>query len=480
MTLGRFFMPESCVVVGVSTSPMKSGSRIVFNLLQNGYKGTIHCVNPRGGTLEILGHTFHLHARVLDVPGTPDVAIIFVRNDLIPGIVEECIDKGIQHAIIQAAGFEEIGDAGIALKERLTTITKGWTRLRVVGPNCTGITCVHEDDGNGFFSSFVPVRVRRKGLVSVISQSGMMNGGYFLYLATSTNIGFRAVAALGNKMDVNENDVLDWCATDDQTRVVALYLESISNPRGLIEAARRARQGGKLVFLLKGGVTETGKRAIMSHTGSLSGDERLVDGIVTQAGIDRSRSFHELFQKVKCADYLMESGVTLPRTGKYGMAILTVSGGAACVASDLIESHPCLRVGTLDERSREQLQGMYPSWMPVPAHAVVDLWPAIENTGSLDSTGVFRKAFDAVLGDPAIDAALITCFTGKDYPMELDVITGARDAARKPVIAWLFGDHETIDATKRHLESALVPVFDDLRVAVDALGSLVRALARNP
>jgi acyl-CoA synthetase (NDP forming) len=166
--------------------------------------------------LDILGKQYVLYTSVMAIPRTVDVAIVFVRNEFIPGVLQDCMARGIRHAIIEAAGFEEIGASGLELKRRVLDVTREFTAMRVVGPNCTGITSIHDASG-GFFSSFVPQSGYRKGVVSIISQSGMINGGFFLYLATSTNIGFRSIAAIGNKMDVTENDIMEHYINDDET-----------------------------------------------------------------------------------------------------------------------------------------------------------------------------------------------------------------------------------------------------------------------
>jgi acetate---CoA ligase (ADP-forming) len=467
--LGTFFDPKSVVVIGASTHPDKSGSRIVRNLLQNDFKGDIFCVNPRGGSLDILGKQFTLYPSVRDIPRNVDVAIVFVRNEVIPSTLEDCLRKGIKYAIIEAAGFEEIGDKGIELKERIRTVTRDFTAMRVVGPNCTGITSIRDDHG-GFFSSFVPQSSYRRGIVAVISQSGMINGGFFLYLSTSTNIGFRHIAALGNKMDVNENDILEYYITDNDTKIVVLYLESIANAARLVQLGLLARANGKRVFMLKSGNTATARKAIQSHTGSLSGDARLVDAVAKQARITTCRSFYGLFQQVKCLDYTMESGMILP-SGKGRVAIMTVSGGAACNATDLIEGNVHLQIARLSA-ARSGLASLYPDWMPVPDYGVVDLWPAVEKVGG-DTTAVFKQALGDVLGDPGVDIVIMTYFVGKDYPFDPSVILDARDKHKKPVIVWLFGEGDAVVKMRGMLEKYFIPVYEDMDLAVDAAAALV-------
>ncbi|MHA1870300.1 MAG: CoA-binding protein, partial [Promethearchaeota archaeon] len=264
----QLFHPKSVAVIGASTTRLKGGYRILENLVGNKFEGAIYPINPKGG--EALGLKFY---KSLDEISDPiDIAIIFVPNRLIPGILNECIKKGIRGAIIEAAGFEEVGEAGLKLRDEVVKVTDNFKKIRIVGPNCTGLTRVDSSE-SGFFSAFIRHYNYRRGNVAIISQSGMVNGGYFNYLNTTyENMRVKYVASIGNKMDLGENEFLEYYLEDEDVQVIPIYLESFKDPRKFIElcSRRNYEDGGKnnkntiksgnkrrkSIILLKGGITE--------------------------------------------------------------------------------------------------------------------------------------------------------------------------------------------------------------------------------
>ncbi len=253
--LHLLFHPRSVTVIGASVTELKGGYRILENLLANGFpKSKIYPINPKGGTA--LGLPFY--SSLDQISDEIDVAIIFVPNKAIPEVLVQCIAKGIKGAIIQAAGFEEIGLSGLQLRDEICKITHNFTKIRIVGPNCTGLTTI-ETDSTGFFSPFIKQYGYKRGNIGVISQSGMLNGGYLIYLCTKfTSMGFRYIASIGNKMDLTENDFLEYYLNDPTVSNIVCYLENFANPRNFIKLCNCAKNIGKSIYLLKGGRSTDG------------------------------------------------------------------------------------------------------------------------------------------------------------------------------------------------------------------------------
>jgi len=207
-----FLHPKSVAVIGASKNPIKGGYRILNNLISNNFQGKIYPINPNAE-----GEIFDLkfYNSVLDVEGDIDIAIFYIPNQLIPSVLKECIQKDIKGALIEASGFEEVGEVGIELKKEIADITDNFTKIRIVGPNCMGLTRIdtgiNQKDKGGFFTSFAVFEHYKRGNIAIISQSGMLNGGYFTHIATQyPEMGFRYITSIGNKMDIGENEFLEY------------------------------------------------------------------------------------------------------------------------------------------------------------------------------------------------------------------------------------------------------------------------------
>ncbi|MBD3352519.1 MAG: hypothetical protein GF364_13605, partial [Candidatus Lokiarchaeota archaeon] len=431
------FNPNSVAVIGASKTPMKGGYRILENLISNNFKGNIYPVNPKGG--EALGLKFY--KSVLDIPGQIDIAIIFIPNKFIPKVLEECIEKKIKAAIIQAAGFEEVGELGLELRDRIKKITENFSKIRIVGPNCTGLTRI-DTSNSGFFSAFIKHFIYYRGSTAVISQSGMLNGGYFTYLGTKyPDLGFRYIASIGNKMDLCETDFLYYFTNDPSVNVIAIYLESFKYPRDFISICKEAfRKKNKTILLLKGGLTHQGQKATSSHTGALSESIILSKALIKQSHIINVRNFHDLFNLSRVYSKFYKGQLIFPRSPNVGF--ITVSGGAGTVSTDLISKYG-LKLSKLSENTFQTLKEIFPTWMPPNRFSLIDLWPAIENAG-VDSNGIHKIAIEAILKDKKIDGLLMTLFHTQKFPFNIDIIINFQKTYRKPIFCWLFGDFNEV------------------------------------
>ncbi|MFX1451353.1 MAG: CoA-binding protein, partial [Promethearchaeota archaeon] len=366
-------------VIGASMVPMKGGYRIVNNLHSNGYKGPIYPVNPNYNEEdEICG--FKFNKSILDVEGEVDLAVFYVNNRIVTNTLKDCVKKGVKAAIIQSAGFEEVGVEGLKLKDEIIAITENFSKLHIIGPNCMGISRIdgdYDDKKGGFFTGQFIMTNYKRGNVAIITQSGFLNGGIApLIFRQYPNLGFRYIVSIGNKMDLGENEILEYILKDDTVNVIAIYLESFKDPRKFISLCKKAKQlPKKTIIVVKGGKTSQGMKAASSHTGALAEDERLIDTIIKQAGVIQANNFLEMFQFMRTFSMMYKSGKKFPKKGN--IALVVGSGGMGTIMGDMAMKYG-LKFPEFGEESYKILKSVFPDWMPPNRFALVDSWPTME------------------------------------------------------------------------------------------------------
>ena len=224
----RFFEPQSIAVIGASGTPHKPGNDVIRNILANDYAGKLYLVNPKGG--EIFG--MNVHSSIQELPDGIDLAIIILPAKANPQIIKECADKGIRAAVLAAGGFSEVDESGEALQEKLIKVISE-TGVRVIGPNTSG----HTSTPHQFTSSFFPLGKIPRGNISYIAQTGNFATHTMRYITTEENFGVARVVGLGNKVDLDEVDVLEYLAEDPETKAIFTYLESFKRPKRFMEIA---------------------------------------------------------------------------------------------------------------------------------------------------------------------------------------------------------------------------------------------------
>ncbi|KKL22656.1 hypothetical protein LCGC14_2433250, partial [marine sediment metagenome] len=372
-----FLDPQSVAVIGASKNPIKGGHRILNNLISNNYKGKIFPVNPNSEG-EVLG--LKLKKSILEIEKEVDLAIFYVPNKVIPSILKECIEKRVKGALIETSGFAEVGEVGLKLRDEIIKITDNFSKIRIVGPNCMGLTKIDGDSDTkakgGFFSGFGVFDEYKRGNIAIITQSGMLNGGYLMNLMRNhPDVGIRYSCSIGNKMDMSEIEFLDYFLEDPTVNVIALYLESFKNPRKFIELCKKAKIiPNKTIILLKGGLTSLGQKASLSHTGSLAESSQLVKAIIKQSGVIQAGNLHDLFQFARTFSMIYKSGKKLPKYGNVSM--MAGSGGAGTISADLIMKYG-LNFAIMSEKTHQLLKELYPEWMPPNRFALLDLWPTM-------------------------------------------------------------------------------------------------------
>jgi len=447
--MDTFFHPASIAVVGASNH--KGGYQIIRNLLY-GYKGAIYPVNPRYKEIEgIL-----CFPSIEDVPHAVDMAIILVPAVAVPSALEGCARKGVLRVMIQSAGFAEVGDKGRDIQERCAVIAKE-AGMRIWGPNCMGLVDVPKKR----LFTFMNTRVYEDGLIpgriSLISQSGIFSAAFLADLMSRRTVGIGKVCSIGNKMDLDECDLLEYLLKDTETDVVALYLESI--PRGRL-FAQIAAGATKPVVVLNGGKSKAGARAAMSHTSSLSGNSRLLDGVLRMSGVTLANDFHQMIDLVRALAMIPD----VPPSCR--VAVLAFSGGAGILSCDLLEKHG-FHIAQLSENTKQALGSIFPDWMP--AANPVDLYPAMELHGRVSA---YDQAVSIVLKDPNVDVILLHYVEGlSDEIMDLSALKKRADNAGKAVLFWLIGRRESTRLFHCEAQRCGIPVYEEISRAVECLSA---------
>jgi acetate---CoA ligase (ADP-forming) len=456
-----FFRPKGIAVIGATASKHKGGNIIVSNL-KTGYPGPVYPVNPRYPEIE----GFECYPSVADVPDPVDLAIVFVAPHMVPQVIEDCANRNIPGVMIQSAGFSETGSQGAAFQQQIRQIAEK-TGIRLWGPNCMGLVDVHKR----FIFSTVSPAIWDIGLisgnVSLIAQSGMLAGAFLIDLMSHGTMGIAKVCSIGNKMDVDENDLLAYLIDDPDTAAIGLYLESLTDCRRFMALCRSTT---KPVVILNGGKTAGGAAAAQSHTASLSARGALVSGAMAQAGIVTADGFYQL------ADFSRTLGMYPRLSARNGnrVAVLTYTGAAGIVSADLMDRHG-LVLSKFSDTTLEKLQTVFPEWMP-PSNPV-DMWPGIILNGSKKT---YHTAMQAVCADPLVDAVFVHCFAG-GFSLETDLEMMAQTArgAGKPLFCWISGERDRVYQFQVSAHKIGVPVFREVMRAVECMGMLLNRTYRG-
>lgn len=310
----KLFNPSSVVVMGVSNDPRNLGKEIARNLFEFRFNGEIHFVGLDEGVL--FGRRIH---KSLDEINEPiDLAIILTPAQTIPDLLEQCGKKGITRVIIESGGFREFGEKGVELSQSLMDIATRFG-IRFIGPNCIGIM----NASNGLTTPFARLHnTFRVGDVGIIAQSGGV-GLSFLNMFDSEQLGFSKFASIGNKLNINENDLLEYYIEDPDTSVICMYLESIQDGRRFTELARKS---SKPIVVHKANIGGQSQIIAQSHTDALANDDMVVESALKQAGMIRFRDIQSYVDFVKI--------LKIPRMRGRNLAIISRSGGHAVIAAD--------------------------------------------------------------------------------------------------------------------------------------------------
>jgi len=444
--LRHFFMPASVAIIGASTDPVSVGHAVLRNMLSYGFAGEVYPINPHAP--EILGK--RAYPSVLEVEGEIDLAVIVVPARIVPTVVEQCGQKGIEAAIIISAGFKETGSEGARLEREVVEIARRHG-TRLVGPNCLGILV----PATGLNASFAPL-MPQAGNLAVMSQSGAL-GTAMLDWAVQQGVGLSAFVSFGNGADVGFAELVTAMKEDSRTGVVIAYMEGVSNGQAFLAAARETTRL-KPVVIMKAGTTSAGSRAVSSHTGSLAGADAAYSAAFRQAGVLRADTVDRLF------DYAMAFAYQ-PLPAGPGLGLVTNAGGPGIMATDAAEAQG-LTMATLDKATVERLRERLP--------AAANFYNPVDVLGDAQPE-LYRYATEVLLADPNVSGvvAILTPQAVTKVPETAEAIGEVAGSAGKPVLACMMGG-EKIAAGDEALERAHIPYYRYPERAVGALAGMVR------
>jgi acetate---CoA ligase (ADP-forming) len=452
MDLQKFFFPRSVVIVGVSESALSLGRLVIENLNRSAFQGRVYGVGRSSG--EIAGRP--VVRRIEDVPEVPDLAVLLIPARVTPDAIESCGKKGIRAIIIEAAGFSELGEEGKVLEGQVTDTARRWG-IAVMGPNCVGTINME----SRFLTPFIPFEADEivKGRNSFISQSGGLVHE-LVRRCRFDDIGLSKMASIGNKLMLDENDVLDFLINDHGTDTIGLYLESVSDGRRLMNLASATR---KPVIVLKANTSPSSTEIAAFHTSALTGDDALAGAAFNQAGIHRVMSLSAMVDSFKI--------FSLPPMKGKNLVIVARSGGRSVILADqayargftLAELPPAL-FGLIKQLAKAGV---------------------IRNTNPIDMGDVFDDSayldvIDMVLQAGAVDGVVFAySFPRARAASQVgSVVEGVRELStrhQKPVVLYMAPDRAGLPGMD---SSPSIPVFTDSERALDALRMSVNHYTR--
>jgi acetyl coenzyme A synthetase (ADP forming)-like protein len=309
----RMFRPRSIAVVGASEQDGKIGNSVMKNLINGGFEGEIYPINPKAD--RILGK--QVYKDVSDLPDGVDLAVFCIPAKFVVDTIAKVGDKGIAAAVLIPSGFSETGEVELQKELQKTAREHG---VRFIGPNIYGIYYLPQKMSAAFTTPYDVA-----GTVALASQSGGIGMG-ILGFARSTKLGVAAIVGLGNKADIDEDDLLTFFEQDDDTQCVALHMEDLKDGRSFVEVAQRVSKK-KPIIVLKAGATPAGSKAAASHTAALAGDDKVYDDILRQAGVVRAKGLRDLLEYARALP-------VLPTPAGENVVIITGAGGSGVLLSD--------------------------------------------------------------------------------------------------------------------------------------------------
>lgn len=452
--LNKLLSPDSIAVIGASRTPGKVGFEVLNNLVQGGYAGTIVPINPSAD--EVCGLKCYPD---LNAYGKPvDMVVIAIPTKFVKDAVDKSVSAGARAITIITAGFKETGEEGLLLENAIAEkcASRG---VRLLGPNCLGLINAHHKM-NASFAKHMP----SPGGISVISQSGALCTA-ILDWAVARDLGLAKLISMGNKADIDETDFLNAFATDEKTKVIVGYLESIGSGNDFMKAAEFA-SSKKPVVIFKSGVTKAGGKAASSHTGSLAGADMAYGAAFKRSGIIRADTFESLF------DYAMAFAMQpLPKGNR--VAIITNAGGPGIMAADAVELSG-MQVCPLEKSYATSLAAKLPSAASVgnPIDVLGDASPER-----------YVAAVETAQEDPSIDA-IIVLLTPQAMTLPVETAKAIADCAKhkKPILASFMGGMD-VSPGRDTLMSMSLPDYPSPERAVAALKAMCdysQWLARPP
>lgn len=443
--LEALFSPRSVAVIGASSDKNKVGGSIFKNIISD-FKGKVFPINPK--RKEISGYRCYPGVRLL--PENPELAVIAIPAKFVPSVLKDCGQKKIRAAIIISAGFKESGEEGRKLENEIKKIGKEYG-IRILGPNCLGFI----NTFSNLNASFVKDRPE-KGGISLISQSGALCTA-ILDWAKVNRIGFSKFVSLGNKVDINESDLLLALKEDKTTKVICGYLEDVVDGITFMKIAKTVSKE-KPVLLMKSGTTPEGIRAASSHTGSLAGSDKAYEAAFKQSGVIRVYSLEELFDLAIgfCFQPLLKGN---------RIAIITNAGGPGIITTDSCQKEG-LKLASFEKTTLEFLHFHLP-----PAS---NIYNPVDILGDA-SASLYKLVLEVILKDRNVEGVIVLLTPQAMTEIEEtgNAIVEVSKKSHKPILASFMGE-ASIKETADNLRKNKIPNYSFPERATRIFGAMVR------
>ncbi|HXX35310.1 MAG TPA: CoA-binding protein [Thermodesulfobacteriota bacterium] len=443
------FNPRSIAVIGASDNPGKLGSHVMRSLTEGRYPGKIYPVNP--GKDQILG--IKAYPSLSRIPDLVDLSVIILPAAQVPQMVMECAEKGVKGIVLITAGFKEIEDRRGEILQREITDLATQSRIRIIGPNTFGIVNLHLPLNASFTPEFSWVK---KGVISLVSQSGGMSH-LMAFLSLQDGVGLSKIVGLGNRCNVDFAEMVEYLLHDDQTKVIALYMEGIDFPKKLMEVARE-RNREKPILAYKVGRSSTGDKASQFHTGSLAGKHEIYEGAFRQTGILTVESSEELLDTAKAL-----AACPLPQGAK--VAVLSGQAGPGMAACDVCEIEGL----TIPPFSRETQRRVNELLPPLAIRTnPVDMGPAWYDAEAI------KGIVQAVLEDKGIDAVILCLMFASANKSAVGILAEllSKRKTNKPIVCCFSSPPGIWEDEIQRLEGSGVPNYPTPERAAKTLVNL--------
>jgi acetyl-CoA synthetase (ADP-forming) len=449
--MDAIFKPKAVAVIGASDNPVKLGSHVMRSLTEGKYPGRIYPVNP--GKSELFG--IKAYPSLLNIPDPVDLSIIVLPAEQVPKIVIECGQKGGKGIVLITAGFREIEDPkGETLQSEVAKLADQFG-IKIIGPNTFGIANLLLPINASFTPEFSFVE---KGGIAFVSQSGGMSH-LMGFLSIESRTGLNKIIGLGNRCNVDFDEMAEYLIEDPETRVIALYMEGMDHPRRLMEVAERAK-GKKPILSYKVGRSTTGDQASKFHTGSLAGKHEVYEPAFRQAGILTVQSSEELLDAAKALALS-----SLPE-GNH-IAVLSGQAGPGMAACDVCEVEG-LTLPSFSKEIQQRIESLLP---PLAIRTnPVDMGPAWYNSGAV------KGIVHAVLEDRKMNAIILCIMFASANRASVGILTDLllQPREKKPVVCCFSAPKGIWDEEIERLEASGIPNFPTPERAAKALVNLVR------
>lgn len=453
--LDIFFSPASVAVVGVSRDPLKLNYNLLANLVRLKFAGTIYPINPN--VREIMG--IKAYPKLTSVEDEVELVVCAVPAAATLDVIKDCVEKGVKGVVIVAGGFSESGDEGGKLQAEIARLLRE-SGIRAIGPNSLSPI----NTSNNLVIGFSPHEKLTRGSLSFIFQSGLYEPR-LNWILLKFNLGINKLIDLGNKIDINEVEALEYLAQDPDTKVIAIHLESIAGNGREFQRLLKDTSKKKPIVVLKSGRTPAGSKAALSHTGAVvKGSDTIFDVALRQAGAIRAQTLEDFFDFAKVFEFLMPLKLTRNR-----IVIATFPGGEGVITTDLCQDNGLSMANVSPETSRK-LQKVAPPWAIPPNPFDLGVCTQFHHPAE-----VYQVFLESMVNDDHVDclAVQIGLFDVQMSDEFFDPFLMAREK-KKPLVVWPIEASPQNMAAIQWLESNHIPFYTSAERAIKSLSALYR------